>query len=77
MVPVHVNAGGLALEGVWQKGAGRGAVSPVAVSYCRDHGIAVVEGACPFMFLPRAGFVHRTHGLLARLFGRHPTQHAA
>ena len=26
MVPVHVNAGGLALEGVWQKGAGRGAV---------------------------------------------------
>src|SRR5262245_56928864 len=26
MVPVHVNAGGLVLEGVWQKGAGRGAV---------------------------------------------------
>src|SRR5262249_35904781 len=26
MVPVYVNAGGLALEGIWQKGAGRGAV---------------------------------------------------
>jgi uncharacterized protein len=56
---------------VWMhRGAGRGAVSVVAVSYCRDHGIAVVEGACPFMFLPQAGFVHRTHGFFARLFGR-------
>jgi predicted CoA-binding protein len=66
------------IERVWiHRGAGRGAVSQVAVSFCHDHGIAVVEGACPFMFLPRAGFVHRTHGLLARLFGRHPGQHAA
>jgi predicted CoA-binding protein len=63
---------------VWMhRGAGRGAVSPAAVAYCHEHGIAVVEGACPFMFLPGAGFVHRTHGFFARLFGRHPTQRAA
>jgi len=63
---------------VWMhRGAGRGAVSPAAVAYCRDHGIAVVEGACPFMFLPGAGFVHRTHGFFARLLGRHPAQRAA
>jgi len=63
---------------VWMhRGTGRGAVSPTAVAYCHEHGIAVVEGACPFMFLPRAGFVHRTHGFFARLFGRHPAQHAA
>ena len=63
---------------VWMhRGAGRGAVNPVAVSYCRDHGIAVVEGACPFMFLPRAGLVHRTHGFFARLFGSHPAHRAA
>jgi predicted CoA-binding protein len=63
---------------VWMhRGAGQGAVSAVAVSFCRDHGIAVVEGACPFMFLPRAGFVHRAHGLFARLLGRHPAQAAA
>jgi predicted CoA-binding protein len=63
---------------VWMhRGAGQGAVNPVAVSYCRDHGISVVDGACPFMFLPRAGLVHRTHGFLARLFHRHPAQRAA
>ena len=63
---------------VWMhRGAGQGAVNPVAVSYCRDHRIAVVDGACPFMFLRGAGFVHRTHGFLARLFGRHPAQRAA
>jgi len=63
---------------VWMhRGAGQGAVSATAVSFCRDHGIAVVAGACPFMFLPGAGFVHRTHGFLARLLGRHPGQRAA
>jgi predicted CoA-binding protein len=63
---------------VWMhRGAGRGAVSPTAVSYCHEHGIAVVDGACPFMFLPGAGFVHRTHGFFARLFGRHPARRAA
>ena len=56
---------------VWMhRGAGRGAVSVTAVAYCRDHGMAVVEGACPFMFLPGAGFVHRTHGFFARLLSR-------
>lgn len=63
---------------VWMhRGAGRGASSPVAVSYCRDHGISVVESACPFMFLPGAGFAHRAHGFLARLFGQHPAHRAA
>jgi predicted CoA-binding protein len=63
---------------VWMhRGAGRGAVSRAAVAFCRERGIAVVDGACPFMFLPDAGLVHRTHGFLARLFGRHPGSRAA
>jgi predicted CoA-binding protein len=63
---------------VWMhRGAGRGAVSPAAVAFCRERGIAVVDGACPFMFLPGAGVVHRAHGLLARLLGRHPGSRAA
>ena len=63
---------------VWMhRGAGRGSVSPAAVAYCREHGIAVVDGACPFMFLPQAGFVHRAHGFFARLFGHHPAQRTA
>jgi predicted CoA-binding protein len=63
---------------VWMhRGAGQGAVSKTAVAYCRDHGVAVVDGACPFMFLPGAGLVHRAHGLLAHLLGHHPSQRAA
>jgi hypothetical protein len=63
---------------VWlHRGAGRGAVSPAAVSFCRDNGIAVVDGACPYMFLPKAGFVHRAHSFVARLLGHGPGQRAA
>jgi hypothetical protein len=63
---------------VWMhRGVGRGAVSEAAVAFCHERGIAVVEGACPFMFLPRAGFVHRSHGFFARLFGSHPEKRAA
>jgi len=63
---------------VWMhRGAGRGAVSEAAVGWCREHDIEVVDGACPFMFRPGAGFVHRTHGFLAKLFRRHPAQRAA
>lgn len=63
---------------VWMhRGAGQGAVSAAAVAWCRERGIAVVDGACPFMFLPGAGFVHRAHGFLARLLGRHPAERAA
>ena len=63
---------------VWMhRGAGTGAVSPDAVAFCREHGMSVVEGACPFMFLPRADFFHRAHGFLLRLAGRHPGAHPA
>ncbi len=58
---------------VWlHKGAGAGAVSPASVEFCRTHGIQVVAGACPFMFLPHAGFGHRLHGLVLRILGRQP-----
>lgn len=53
---------------VWlHRGAGRGAVSDEAVAFCRAQGIAVVAGECPYMFLPKAGLLHRLHGLLRRL----------
>ena len=63
---------------VWMhRGAGRGSVSPEAVAYCRERGMAVVDGACPFMFLPGSAFPHRAHGFLAQLLGRHPGTRAA
>jgi uncharacterized protein len=47
---------------VWMhQGIGRGAASPAAIAFCQAHGISVVSGACPLMYLPETGFVHRTH----------------
>ncbi len=40
---------------------GPGAVSDEAVSLCREHGIEVVAGACPLMFLEPVGWFHRAH----------------
>jgi len=52
---------------VWlHRGIGPGAVSPSAVDVCRQRGIQVVEGECPYMFLPGASFFHRAHGFLRR-----------
>jgi len=39
---------------------------------CRLHGATVIEGYCPFMFLPGAGFIHRVHRLLMKLTGTYP-----
>jgi predicted CoA-binding protein len=56
---------------VWlHRGMGPGAVSPAAVDFCRAHGIAVVDGECPYMFLPAAGFIHTAHGLFRRVARR-------
>ncbi len=40
------------------------------VGFCRARGIEVIDGACPYMFLPRAALFHRVHGFLHRLFSR-------
>ena len=58
---------------VWMhRGAGVGAVSDAAVKFCDEHGIQVVAGFCPYMFLPDAGFVHRLHGFAKKITGSYP-----
>jgi predicted CoA-binding protein len=58
---------------VWMhRGAGQGAVSSRALAFCRERGMDVVDGACPFMFLPSTGFPHGLHRLALRLTGRLP-----
>ena len=53
---------------VWMyRAGGRGAVTEDAVQFCRDHGIDVIPGECPFMFLPGAAWYHRLHGFFHRL----------
>jgi predicted CoA-binding protein len=59
---------------VWMhRGGGSGAVSPGAVAFCRERGIEVVDGECPFMFLPGTGWFHGVHRFFRRLGGRLPS----
>lgn len=54
-------------------GASRhGAVSQSAVEFCREHGVNVVLGECPFMFLPSPGFPHRVHGFIRKITRTYP-----
>lgn len=55
---------------VWMhRGIGPGAASPAAISFCESHGISVVSGACPLMYLPETGFVHRAHRWCREVLG--------
>lgn len=59
---------------VWMhRGGGAGAVSPTAVGFCRERGIEVVDGECPFMFLPGTAWFHGVHRFFKRLGGRLPS----
>lgn len=58
---------------VWlHKGVGASSVSDEAIALCRDRGIAVIDGACPLMFVPHPGLVHRIHRGELHLTGRLP-----
>jgi len=53
---------------VWiHLGAGKNPLSAEDLAFCRDHGMRVIIGYCPYMFLPNPGFFHGLHGWIARL----------
>jgi uncharacterized protein len=54
---------------LFQGAGGAGAVSVEAVELCRRHGVAVVPGACPLMFLQPVATVHRVHRGIRHLNG--------
>jgi uncharacterized protein len=55
---------------VWLfKGAGPGAVSADTVARCEQHGIEVVAGACPLMFLEPVAWFHKFHRTIRHLNG--------
>ncbi len=56
---------------VWLHGGGQGAVSDEALRLCREHGLSVVAGQCPLMFLQPLGF-HGLHAWWRRITGRYP-----
>jgi predicted CoA-binding protein len=58
---------------IWMhRSGGQGSVSPQAVDFCRKQGLHLVEGYCPFMFLPHTPFFHRIHGFILKLTGAYP-----
>ncbi len=58
---------------IWMyRASGDGAVHPDAVAFCEEHGIDVVPGECPFMFLPGTGFGHRLHGFVKKIMKQYP-----
>jgi uncharacterized protein len=64
-------AGGV--KHVWFYGVSdRSSENAAAIKYCEEHGMAVVPGYCPYMFLPRAPFFHKMHGFVARMIGQCP-----
>jgi hypothetical protein len=63
---------------IWMyRATGKGAVSSQALAFCEEHGIRVVPGQCPFMFLSGAGGIHRVHGFVLKMIGTYPKHQAA
>lgn len=70
---VVVDCAAAGIRKIWMyRAAGAGAVSEKAVEFCREHGMEVIPGECPFMFLPQAGGLHRLHGFIRKITGRFP-----
>jgi predicted CoA-binding protein len=56
------------IKRVWvHLGAGKHPLSPEDVAFCKDNGIQVIIGYCPYMFLGKPAFPHNLHGWIARL----------
>jgi predicted CoA-binding protein len=46
---------------------------PGAEELCRQQGITLVAGYCPFMFVPGSNFFHQCHAFGLRLVGAYPS----
>jgi predicted CoA-binding protein len=58
---------------LWMYGAGsQKAGTEKAAQFCAEHGMQVVVGECPFMFLPESAGVHRWHGWWQKMWGKYP-----
>ena len=58
---------------VWVYGiSGSRDISVGAIDICKERGIALVPGYCPYMFMPASSFFHRMHGYALKAFGDYP-----
>jgi predicted CoA-binding protein len=61
------------VDHVWlHRGVGQGAVSDDAVALARQHGMTLVSGECPLMFLGKPGFPHNVHAFFKKVAGHYP-----
>jgi len=61
------------IQHVWlHKGMGAGSTTPEAVEAARSHGMDVVAGFCPLMFLPGTPSFHRIHAFGKKITGSYP-----
>ena len=61
------------IKRVWvYKPVGDNALRERALDLCRKRGMVMIDGYCPFMFLPKAAFVHRVHRFFMQLVGSFP-----
>jgi len=58
-------------------GGGPGAVSPAGVALAESAGIDVIDGQCPFMFLPGTPFFHGIHAFIKKVNRSYPRQGTA
>ena len=62
-----------AIRRIWlYKAVNGGESHEPTVESCRSRGSTVIEGYCPFMFLPHPGFIHRAHRFLMKVGGSYP-----
>ncbi len=56
---------------VWLYGPGNAnSANAEAVAFCREHGMDVIPGECPFMFV--GSWPHKIHGVINKLVGIYP-----
>lgn len=51
---------------------GSKSVDPRIMKFCEEHGIRVIAGHCPYMFMPDAAMYHRMHGWAWKMIGYYP-----
>ncbi len=58
---------------IWMyRATGKGAVSEAALACCCEHGVHVVPGECPYMFLPKTAWYHGVHKFIRKITGGYP-----
>jgi hypothetical protein len=69
MIRMAVGAGA---RRIWVYRRGRDRDADDAISLCRENAVDIIDGGCPLLFLPGAGFPHNVHTACLKLIGRYP-----